>query len=108
MCCEHSCDRCLAKKREWNRERRQRINATDAPRKERGSKFDRPYLVEDLAWLLGTDTPANVAARLGYARPESLTRRLYRMGRADLARLFQRTEPYRLLPAIDRTAITDD
>lgn len=41
-------------------------------------------LVEDVEWLLGTDTPERIAARLGYSI-DSLVRRLQRNGRGDLA-----------------------
>ena len=41
--------------------------------------------LEDLEWIIDTDHPERVAARLGYARPEYLIRCLYRWGRMDLA-----------------------
>ena len=50
----------------------------------------RAALIEDIEHLLGFDTAAHVAARLGYEKPRSLARRLSRAGRHDLARQFWR------------------
>jgi hypothetical protein len=49
-------------------------------------------LIEDVEFLLGTDTMHNIANRLGFARPDSLARRMYRVGRPDLAQVLQRAE----------------
>lgn len=46
-------------------------------------------LIEDVEWLLGTDAPESIAARVGYNRPRTLARRLFRNGRPDLARHFE-------------------
>lgn len=45
-------------------------------------------LVDELTRLYGTDTPANIARRLGYSHMTSLSRRLERAGLRDLARRF--------------------
>lgn len=50
----------------------------------------RAELIEELTVLLDTDTPSNIARRLGYKTPEPLARRLQRAGRIDLARIFWR------------------
>lgn len=47
-------------------------------------------LADEVAHLLGTDTPVHIAARVGYDKPRSLARRLARAGRNDLARSFWR------------------
>lgn len=47
-------------------------------------------LVEDIQWLAGTDTPGSIARRVGYDRPEALSRRLSRYGYHDLAAMFDR------------------
>jgi hypothetical protein len=49
-------------------------------------------LIEDVEWLRGTDSPENIAARVGYPRVASLARRLERADRPDLARIFDRQE----------------
>lgn len=54
------------------------------------NKLPAAELIEDIEWILGTDTPERIAARVGYPRMKSLTRRLERNGRPDLARIFDR------------------
>ena len=49
-------------------------------------------LIAEVEFLAGTDDPKNLAARLGYQRPDSLCRRLERNGRPDLARYFDLNE----------------
>ena len=53
-------------------------------------------LIEDLEWLIDPTAPRlpvqDVTRRLGYERPDSLYRRLYRAGRADLAATLQARE----------------
>ena len=39
---------------------------------------------EDVAWLIGHDTPDHIAVRVGYANLASLCDQLRRWGRADL------------------------
>lgn len=53
----------------------------DAPR----SRTERAARVlEDVAWLAGTDTVASIAHRVGYRTPHALERCLYRAQRVDL------------------------
>ena len=47
-------------------------------------------LIEELGHVWGTDKPVNIARRLGYENPHSLTRRLYRYGHHDLAAMLDR------------------
>lgn len=47
-------------------------------------------LIEDIEWLVGTDSPEHIARRVGYDNPEALGRRLARHGRHDLAAMFDR------------------
>jgi hypothetical protein len=49
-------------------------------------------LVEDIEWILGTDSVERISARVGYPRVASLVRRLERGGRPDLARIFDRSD----------------
>ena len=46
---------------------------------------ERQSLIEDLEWIIGTDSPQHVAQRLGYANADNLWRVLCRWGRHDLA-----------------------
>ena len=41
--------------------------------------------IEDVEWLLGTDSPESIARRLGYANERNLVDLLRRWGRPDLA-----------------------
>ena len=41
-------------------------------------------LVEDVAWLAGTDSPESIARRVGFASWDALRERLRRIDRADL------------------------
>ena len=41
-------------------------------------------LVEDVAWLAGTDSPESIARRVGFASWDALRERLRRVDRADL------------------------
>ena len=45
----------------------------------------RERILEDLTWLVGTDTPDRIATRLGYATPNNLATMLRRWGYPDLA-----------------------
>lgn len=49
-------------------------------------RFD---VVAEVETLVGSDTPVSLAARLGYANPDSLARALRRKGRDDLANRFE-------------------
>lgn len=53
----------------------------------------RAELVTEVELLLTGDSPANVAARLGY-KPGTLYRRLHRNGYDDLAAPFARVDTY--------------
>ena len=56
----------------------------------------RSALIEDVEWLLSFGTsPCVIAHRLGYQRPESLERHLYRIGRKDLAEQIRPAVPRR-------------
>ena len=48
-------------------------------------RAERDRLAEDLTWLLDTDTPQHVAARVGAPSVSALVRRMCRHGRPDLA-----------------------
>lgn len=52
----------------------------------------RAAVIAELEELLGTDAGHSIARRLGYDQPTSLARALFRWGRPDLARRFQRGE----------------
>ena len=43
-------------------------------------------LIEDVEWIIGSDTPENTARRLGYRSVEALQFRLRSLGRPDLSR----------------------
>lgn len=63
-------------------------HAPGAPRTPKATPAD---LAEDLEWLLGCGVSVTeTARRVGYANPRSLSRRLYRVGRPDLAAIFGR------------------
>jgi len=47
-------------------------------------------IVEDLEWIIGTDSPESIAKRLGYGEPQSLMKALRRAGRHDLSQRFGR------------------
>ena len=47
--------------------------------------------LEDAEWIIGTDTPENVAARLGYKDVGNLVQVLKRWGRTDLVERLYRT-----------------
>lgn len=49
---------------------------------------EREHLTGEVEWLLGTDSPARIARRLGYRSTEALAKRLQREGRRDLAAHF--------------------
>ena len=54
---------------------------------------DAAAFIEDVEWLLETRTPLwTIPRRLGSNSPDAVARRLYRYGRRDLARLFERTQ----------------
>jgi hypothetical protein len=42
-------------------------------------------VIENLEWIIGTDSPEHVAHRLGYGNARNLERQLRRWGRNDLA-----------------------
>ena len=42
-------------------------------------------VIEDVEWIIGTDSPESIAVRLGYRRLNNLLTALRRWGRADLA-----------------------
>ena len=44
-----------------------------------------PDLIEDVEWIIGTDSPDSIARRLGYKRVRTLRDMLHRHGRPDLA-----------------------
>ena len=44
----------------------------------------REQVIEDFEWIVGTEHPERIAARLGFPCVEHLQRNLYRWGRADL------------------------
>ena len=44
-----------------------------------------PDLIEDVEWIIGTDSPDSIARRLGYKRVKVLRELLHRNGRPDLA-----------------------
>jgi hypothetical protein len=52
-------------------------------------RYEVNQLIAELDFIIGTDHPENIARRLGY-KPTTLSRRLIRSGRADLARHFER------------------
>ena len=56
-----------------------RANSTAAAEARRQAKL------EDVEWLVGTDSPQNIATRLGYKDLGNLTAVLQRWGRDDLA-----------------------
>lgn len=49
-------------------------------------------VIEDVEFLIGTDSTSSIAGRLGYANPKNLSRVLYRAGRPDLAARFGNDE----------------
>lgn len=64
---------------------RQSVNERNRARNEAA----RQALIEDVEWLLATETAERVADRLG-TTVGALSRRLYRAGRRDLAAPFSR------------------
>jgi hypothetical protein len=48
------------------------------------------YVVPEVEHIIGTDSPENVAARVGYPDRRTLARQLARWGRRDLANQFDR------------------
>lgn len=70
-------------------EREQQAAATPTVEDQAGR---RAYVVAELEQLLGTDSEASIARRLGYRDSSSLSRALQRWGRSDLARRFARAE----------------
>ena len=61
-----------------------RANSTAAAEARRQAKL------EDVEWLVGTDSPQNIATRLGYKDLGNLTAVLQRWGRDDLAQRLTR------------------
>ena len=45
----------------------------------------RQPVIEDVEWIIGTDSPESIAVRLGYRRLDTLQTSLRKWGRADLA-----------------------
>lgn len=46
---------------------------------------EREHIVSEVEFLIGTDCVVSLAQRLGYTKVESLSRRLLKLGREDLA-----------------------
>jgi hypothetical protein len=66
-------------------ERRRRAGRNGLRRSLEAFADHRQALIEDLEWIIDTDSPEHVAQRLGYANADNLSRVLYRWGRNDLA-----------------------
>ena len=45
----------------------------------------RDDVIEDVEWIIGTDSPASIAHRLGYSSADALINALRKWNRADLA-----------------------
>jgi hypothetical protein len=56
----------------------------------RAAEQRRAAQIEDLEWIVGTDSPEHIARRLGYASVSNLERVLHRWGRHDLANRLER------------------
>ena len=62
-------------------------------RSQKGAPLDKPLrvihsrqtVIEDVEWIIGTDSPESIAVRLGYRRLDTLQTSLRKWGRADLA-----------------------
>ena len=62
-------------------------------RAQKGAPLDKPLrvihsrqtVIEDVEWIIGTDSPESIAERLGYRRLDTLQSSLRKWGRADLA-----------------------
>ena len=62
-------------------------------RAQKGAPLDKPLrvihsrqtVIEDVEWIIGTDSPESIAVRLGYRRLDTLQSSLRKWGRADLA-----------------------
>ena len=62
-------------------------------RAQKGAPLDKPLrvihsrqtVIEDVVWIIGTDSPESIAERLGYRRLDTLQSSLRKWGRADLA-----------------------
>jgi len=51
---------------------------------------DKSYVVCEIETLRGTDTPENIAHRVGFANRRALAKQLARWGRGDLATIFEK------------------
>lgn len=56
------------------------------------SVAERDYLIGEVEFLAGTDSPHSIARRLGYSQTQYLARVLVRYGRPDLAASFYAKE----------------
>lgn len=54
-----------------------------AARRSRSNRY--AQMIEDLEWIIGTDSPESIAVRLGYRCLDTLQSSLRKWGRADLA-----------------------
>ena len=62
-------------------------------RAQKGAPLDKPLrvihfrqtVIEDVEWIIGTDSPESIAVRLGYRCLDTLQTSLRKWGRADLA-----------------------
>ena len=62
-------------------------------RAQKGAPLDKPLrvihsrqtVIEDVEWIIGTDSPESIAVRLGYRCLDTLQSSLRKWGRADLA-----------------------
>ena len=54
-----------------------------AARRSRKNRY--AQMIEDLEWIIGTDSPESIAERLGYRCIDTLQSSLRKWGRADLA-----------------------
>ena len=62
-------------------------------RSQKGAPLDKPLrvihfrqtVIEDVEWIIGTDSPESIAERLGYRCLDTLQSSLRKWGRADLA-----------------------
>lgn len=50
---------------------------------------EQQFRLDEFRWIVGTDTPENIARRLGYSSPKNLARFLFRSGEMQWARKFE-------------------
>jgi hypothetical protein len=85
---------CMTCRRASNRrsDAKRRAQAkTGNPADHDNSNPHREYVCEEVAFLAGTDTPEQIAVRLGYAEFDTMRTVLKRWGRADLVKRLERT-----------------